>query len=177
MIATLEDAIAIYQLRINMIKMRGSQEMNINEIQNNYGRRLPISYIKLIEGIGDYTYFDFSKDPFEPNSSWFFLGCELLTREAIIEGAKSRPAWNRLASYAEIDRIYRKRNHAPSPDGPISLDRLENAFCIAEDNGDLLYIDPLDENSIWIYLHDSGELMKIAASFDEWLKLATQDNN
>lgn len=37
---------------------------------------------------------------------------------------------------------------------------------IAEDNGDILYLDSLDNFSVWIYMHDSSESKHLENSFD-----------
>ena len=54
--------------------------------------------------------------------------------------------------------------------GNIPKSRVENSFVFAEENGDYLYLDPEDKNSIWIYYHDGGFKKKVANSFKEVLE-------
>jgi|GEM_PF-1593234 len=134
---------------------------------------LPESYKNLVRSIEDFEYIKgrfFADD--DLLVSWFFWGLWRLGETTHIEGAPDRPAWNVLASFAEIDRGVRHRVSAPSDSGEIPLERLESSVAVAEENGDYLYLDSVDGYSVWVYLHDSGEVCKVADSFDEWLSTA-----
>lgn len=147
--------------------------MALNDIEALLDRSLPYSYKQLVKSIEDFAYFDFNEFPNEhpddEGSSWFFWDEKRLCESVQVDGIKNCAAWQQLVLHIEIDKQTRQRNFAPSPGGPVAHERLKKTICFAEDNADLLYIDPTDENSIWIYMHDSGEVKRIAVSFDEWI--------
>jgi hypothetical protein len=150
--------------------------MTLAEIEKDFGFPLPNSYKELVSKIDDFAYVEFNEFPNEfpedDGSSWFFWSENRLAAPIEIEGAKTRPAWQQLASFAEVDKLIRMRSAIPSNIGPLPYTHLENSFCIAEDNGDLLYISHERNNSVWIYMHSSGEVKNIAPSFDYWLSRA-----
>jgi len=144
--------------------------MIVDDIEKATGRPLPIAYRKLLEFIDDFQDVEGGDDYSDPTSrrSWFFWGRKRLGETVRISGAADRPAWRVLASFVEIDRKYRHRTHAPSDSGPIDYDRLSRSVAIATDEGDYLYLDVIDDFSLWEYWHDSGEVRKLSDSFDQW---------
>jgi hypothetical protein len=56
---------------------------------------------------------------------------------------------------------------------PYPLERLRQAIAIGEgDSGDVLFLDPLDNFSVWIFHHDGGDVRRVAADFRTWLAKA-----
>jgi hypothetical protein len=56
---------------------------------------------------------------------------------------------------------------------PYPLDRLAAGLTIAEsEDGDVLYLDPSDGNSTWIYRHDGGDVEKVGKTFKAWKRKA-----
>jgi hypothetical protein len=153
-------------MKVNMIAI---------EIERISGKNLPTSYKQLQSSITDFEEIDgrTSADP-DMRVSWFFWGNERLAEIIRMDGAADRPAWKVVASCAELDAKCRGRGFVPSDDGNISFERLGASVAIAEDNGDYLYFDSMDGFSLWVYFHDSGEVRKVADSFDEWLRDAVR---
>lgn len=153
--------------------------MSLLQIENSLSKELPIAYKEFLSSFEDFVYILHNENPNEfpdaEGTPWFFWGESRLFEKVIIDGAKTRNAWEQLASYAEIDEEFRKRKSIPSNRGLRSFDHLKKSVAIAEDNGDILYIDTMENNSIWIYLHASGEVKFLAESFDEWLKKSKLD--
>lgn len=151
--------------------------MIIDEIEGYIGKQLPQAYKDLVLSIDGFEYIDGINSI---NSSskipWFFWGIEHLEEDVVIEGASTRKAWNVLASLGEIDKKFRERSSVPSGSGAIAFDQLNKSVAIAEENGDYLYFDSLNNFSLWMYFHDSGEVQKVAETFDEWLRLAERDS-
>lgn len=54
-----------------------------------------------------------------------------------------------------------------------ALDRLAAGCVIGEsEDGDVLYLDPADGDSVWIYRHDGGDVEKVGKSFTAWKRKA-----
>jgi hypothetical protein len=151
--------------------------MNLTVIENSLSIELPQEYKQLLDQFDDFVYIlhnENSEDfPEDDGTPWFFWGKDRLFAEVEMEGSATRPAWQQLASYAEIDKKYRKRTAVPSNDKELDFSHLEKSVSIAEDNGDILYIDTISSNSIWIYMHASGEVKMISESFKEWIENST----
>ena len=56
---------------------------------------------------------------------------------------------------------------------PYPLDRVAAGVAIGESNsGDVLYLDPADGHSCWIYHHGGGDVEKVGKSFATWKRKA-----
>lgn len=154
--------------------MQIGEKMKITDIEKNLSIELPQEYKQLLDKIDDFIYILHNENPEDfpddEGTPWFFWGEDRLFEEVEIEGSTTKPAWQQLISYAEIDKKYRKRTSLPSNKGEMDFLHLERSVSIAEDNGDILYIDTASSNSIWIYMHTSGEARMIANSFKEWIE-------
>lgn len=145
--------------------------MTIQQIENEIGKELPESYKNLLSGIEDYCYVDYNefKKEFPDDSgvSWFFWSEKRLDEIAVIDGATAdRKAWEVLKSYSEIKK-------SKSAAQGTFLNHVNSLVSIAEDNGDILYMDAMDNFSVWIYMHDSGESKRLEDSFDAWIANAS----
>lgn len=153
--------------------------MSLFDIEARLSIKLPVSYKKFLSEIDDFAYVLHNEHPDEfPDDegvAWFFWGEQRLFEEVQIEGTTKRAAWEQLVSYAEIDRNFRKRKGISSNGGILDFDRFNKSIAIAEDNGNILYIDAADGNSVWIYMHASGEVKRVASSFDEWFSRSKVD--
>jgi hypothetical protein len=148
--------------------------MDISDIENSLSIELPQEYKQLLGQFDDFIYIIHNENPADfpgdEGTAWFVWGKDRLFEEIKMEGSHSRPAWQQLASHVEIDRRHRNRKSVPSNTGQIDFLHLERSVSIAEDNGDILYIDTLSGNSIGIYMHDTGEVKMISSSFGEWIE-------
>ncbi|GLR14228.1 hypothetical protein GCM10007907_30180 [Chitinimonas prasina] len=151
--------------------------MNICEIELRLGHSLPNSYKNLLDSIEDYAYISFNEYPLDfPNdegASWFMWGVERLGKAVEMDCAGKELAYAQLKLHTALDRRLRNRDYVKSPQGEIALDRVASGFVIAEDNGDLLYLDFQDEGSVWRYMHDSGDVRRLDLNFNEWMSRAT----
>lgn len=150
--------------------------MNIDEIELRLGHTLPSSYKMLLASIEDYAYISYNEYPLDfPDDegvSWFMWAVERLSQQVEMDGAGKELAYAQIKLHTALDRRFRHSAHVESPQGEIALDRVANGFVIAEDNGDLLYLDFQDKGSVWRYLHDSGDVRRLALNFDEWISRA-----
>ncbi|MFO1064077.1 MAG: hypothetical protein U0892_09455 [Pirellulales bacterium] len=49
-------------------------------------------------------------------------------------------------------------------------------LAIGDNNGDVLFLDPGDSFSIWLWHCDGADVERLADSFDEWLESAMPDD-
>lgn len=150
--------------------------MSIENIENILNNLLPKAYKDFVSTIGDYAYVSFNEFPEdfpdEEGTSWFFWGENRLEEMVEIDDVGTAPAFAKLRLFSELDKSFRKRDFVPTTDGRIDFDRLAQGFSIAEDNGDLLYLDLNDNGSVWVYSHDSGEVKQLETDFKAWLSRA-----
>lgn len=144
----------------------------INEIEKILGKDLPFSYKKLVDSIDDYSYISFNEFrnefPNDEGSIWFFWSVERLFEPTkIIGSTNDRLAWQVLNSFFEI-----QNHNNRSALNLLTEYQAKNSVTIAEDNGDLLFIDTHNDNSIWRFMHDSGEVKMLAESFSRWTDMA-----
>lgn len=53
---------------------------------------------------------------------------------------------------------------------PYAFSRLAAGLAIGDDDcGDILYLDPSDQHSVWAFHHDGGDVEKLGRSFKAWL--------
>lgn len=146
-------------------------EMLINQIESEIGRALPDSYRRFLTVFDDYCYVSYNefKDEFPDSTgaAWFFWSEERLGEISSIHGAaKDRMAWEVLRSYAEI-------NASKGETQKSFLERAQFLVAMAEDHGDILFMDASDDFSVSVYMHDSGELKRLEGSFEAWLASAS----
>jgi len=56
---------------------------------------------------------------------------------------------------------------------PYSLDRLAAGLAMGDNNGDVVFLDPADDCSVWLWYHDGADVERLADSFEQWLEMAT----
>ena len=83
------------------------------------------------------------------------------------------PAHRKLELYLTCYREFSNSELVHSFEGRLPISRVANGFVIAEENGDLLYLDPADNFSVWIFHHDSSDVKKVSNSIAGWLARAT----
>jgi len=57
--------------------------------------------------------------------------------------------------------------------GDMSLLRLRQVWAIADSGGDILFLDPDSNFSVWVFYHDAPSVARNASNFYEWLMSAT----
>ena len=83
------------------------------DIEKFTGIKLPADYENFADQIDDFLYVSFNEFPDEfPDDegvSWFMWGKFRLQKIVMIDSVSSKPAWNQLQSFAELDKKTRKR--------------------------------------------------------------------
>lgn len=149
----------------------------IEEIENSEGLRLPNSYKRFVGSIADFTERYFKEDDDEdddyPGRPWFLWGVDRLSEILEMRRVGVEPMFRSLALFTKAFSEFTSEKEVYSPEGPISLERVAKGFVIGEENGDYIYLDPLDEYSVWFYYHDGGDVKKVSSSFETWLSAST----
>lgn len=146
---------------------RKSKGMFVEQIEREIGKALPDSYKRFLNAFDDFCYVNYNefKDEFSESTGtpWFCWSEKRLGEISIVDGAtKDRMAWEVLKSYAEIN----------AHKGEIQrslLERTQFLVAIAEDDGDMLFMDASDDFAVSVYMHDSGETKRLEDSFEAWL--------
>jgi len=151
--------------------------MIIDKIQAERGFTLPDDYLELLSNIDageDYCFNEYpDEDPDFEGRCWEFLGEGLLVENIEMSGVGNVPAHKQIELYLKCYQEFTSSNMVSSSNGNIPLERVSNGFVVAEENGDLLYLDPQDDFSVWIFHHDGSDVMKVSNTISDWLARAT----
>jgi hypothetical protein len=146
--------------------------MSIQSIQVERGICLPQEYLKLLSSLHEADEYCFNgypeDDPDFEGRCWCFLNEDDLIEEIDMRGVGKSAAHKQLELYIKCFSEFNDSQFLTSSDGQISIERVQNGFVVAEDNGDLLYLDPRDDFSVWIFHHDGSDVMKVAHSIGDW---------
>ncbi len=151
--------------------------MNIAEIQKERAIALPKEYLEFLSNIDageDYCFNEYpEEDPDFEGRCWAFYDEELLCENIEMSRVGEAPAHRQLELYLKCYQEISKSDIVHSSEGELSIDRVANGFVVAEENGDLLYLDPSNNFSVWIFHHDGYDVKKVSNSISDWLDRAT----
>ena len=151
--------------------------MNIAEIQKERGFDLPGDYLEFLSNIDageDYCFNEYpEEDPDFEGRCWAFFDEEFLCKNIDMSGVGQSPAHRQLELYLKCYQEFSNSNLVHSTEGKLPIERVINGFVVAEENGDLLYLDPADSFSVWIFHHDGSDVKKVSNSISDWLARAT----
>jgi hypothetical protein len=99
-------------------------------------------------------------------------GAQLLTKIKV--DGKSVPSVQQLKQFAASLKKATKADATEDHKGkPYPLERLAQGIAIgSSDSGDVLYLDPADSCSVWIFHPDGGDVELAAKTFKAWLRKA-----
>ena len=151
--------------------------MTIEKIQSERGIELPEAYLQLLANLDageDFCFNEYpDEDPDFEGRCWSFLDEELLQENIEMRGVGNAPAHKQIELYLKCYQEFSNGNSVSSTSGNIPITRVSDGFVIAEENGDFLYLDPQDNFSVWIFHHDSSDVVKVSNSISDWLACAT----
>jgi len=131
---------------------------------------LPSDYLEFLkshDGESSYTFGELD--------SWWLSTEEALLQTVNFDGQK-RPAIYMLQSVVVSLKKHGEVDAVEDQDGEeFSLDRLAGGLAIGDNNGDVMFLDPSDGFSVWLYHHDGFDVERLAGSFSEWLGEAELD--
>ena len=110
--------------------------------------------------------------------SWELTTGANLLAKVDVDG-KSVPSVQQLKRYAAVLKKSMKADTTEDHKGkPYPLDRLAAGIAIGtDDTGDVLYLDPADKLSVWIFHHDGGDVERASKTFTAWLRKAERESH
>ena len=129
--------------------------------------KLPTAYQAFLEHHDGEAYYLFNDI-----DCWRFYSTEELTKVIRVNRDKI-PAIHQLSAFVSSIREYVGDETEDQDGEPYSLDRLAAGLAIGDNNGDVVFLDPTDEYSVWIWYHDGADVERLADSFEQWLEMAT----
>ena len=106
--------------------------------------------------------------------TWWIATSNELHEQVNIDG-KDFPFINQLRGYVSTLKGFFGEDFMPNEN--YSLSRLEEGIAIADGNGDVLFLDPKDNFSVWHFYHDGGDVERVSSSFSQWLEMAKLDTD
>jgi SMI1 / KNR4 family (SUKH-1) len=128
---------------------------------------LPTAYKAFLEQHDGEAYY-----LFDDIDGWRFYTIEELT-EVIRVNRDKVLTIHQLTAFASSIREYIGDETEDQDGEPYSLDRLAAGLAIGDSNGDVVFLDPADEYSVWLWHHDGADVERLADSFEQWLEMAT----
>jgi hypothetical protein len=132
--------------------------------------KLPATYEKFLKQHDDQTQYIF-----DDTEGWRFYTIEGLIEVMRIDREKVLTIYQ-LKAFANSIRESQGDETEDQDGEPYSLDRLAAGLAIGDNNGDVIFLDPEDAFSVWIWHHDGSDVERLADSFDQWLEAATPDD-
>jgi hypothetical protein len=129
--------------------------------------KLPASYLAFLEQNHGEAYYVFNEI-----DGWRFYTPEELT-EVIRINREKVLAIEQLSAYVNSIREHIGDETEDQDGEPFPLDRLAAGLAIGDNNGDIVFLDPADEYSVWLWYHDGADVERLADSFEQWLEMAT----
>jgi hypothetical protein len=129
--------------------------------------KLPADYKKFLQthdGEAEYI--------FDDVDGWRFFATEELTEVIRINREKVMNIYL-LQAFAKSARDHGGDATEDQDGEPYALERLAAGLAIGDNNGDVVFLDPEDSHSVWLFHHDGADVERLADSFAQWLEMAT----
>lgn len=82
---------------------------------------------------------------------------------------------HQLQAYANSVGEYVGKETEDQDGEPYALEQLAAGLAIGDNNGDVIFLDPADAYSVWLFHHDGTDVERLADTFQEWLERADPD--
>ena len=134
---------------------------------------LPVTYKKFLDenpSGSEQTFNEYKDaDPDFEGRYWNLMGKSELIESWEMNGVGKAKNFECLRLYIQVQKEHGQGEYTTSNAGKIPLSRVESGFVIGDENGDYLYLDAIDNYSVWIYYHDGGDVLRVADSFEEFM--------
>jgi hypothetical protein len=131
---------------------------------------LPAAYKTFLEQHDGETYY-----VFDDIDGWRFYTSDEIT-EVIRVNREKVMNIHQLKAFANSIREFHGDETEDQDGEPYPLDRLAAGLAIGDNNGDIVFLDPGDDYSVWLWHHDGADVERLADSFQQWLDMATPDD-
>jgi len=127
---------------------------------------IPADYKKFLESHDGETEYLFGE-----TDGWRFYSADELMEVIRVDREEVKNIF-KLTAYAQSARKFYGDETEDQDGEPYSFDRLAKGLAIGDNNGDVVFLDPNDAYSVWIWHHDGGDVERLADSFNAWLESA-----
>lgn len=131
--------------------------------------KLPADYEKFLK-----THDGETEYIFDDIDGWRFFTTEELTEVIRIDRTKVMNI-HQLQAYANSVGEYVGKETEDQDGEPYALEQLAAGLAIGDNNGDVVFLDPKDAYSVWLFHHDGTDVERLAVTFQEWLERADPD--
>lgn len=131
--------------------------------------KLPVDYKKFLkthEGETEYI--------FDAIDGWRMFTIEELTEVIRIDRIKVMNI-HQLQAFAKLIQDHVGDETEDQDGEPYALERLAAGLAIGDNNGDVVFLDPEDSYSVWLFHHDGADVERLADTFQGWLERAEPD--
>lgn len=131
--------------------------------------KLPADYKKFLkthEGETEYI--------FDAIDGWRLFTMEELTEVIRIDRIKVMNI-HQLQAFAKLIQDHVGDETEDQDGEPYALERLAAGLAIGDNNGDVVFLDPEDSYSVWLFHHDGADVERLADTFQGWLERAEPD--
>ena len=128
--------------------------------------KLPAAYKKFLK-----THDGETEYIFDDIDGWRFFTTEELTEIIRIDRQKVMNI-HQLQAFAKSVQDHVGEETEDQDGEPYALERLAAGLAIGDNNGDVVFLDPEDSYSVWLFHHDGADVERLADSFQEWLEMA-----
>jgi hypothetical protein len=134
-------------------------------------KQLATAGIKLPEAYREFLLEYHKGGEWENEDTWQLMPASELFQKIDVDGTKV-PAIQSLKAYARTLRDVLDGGVTEDHKGkPYPLDRLAAGVVIGTGgSGDILYLDPADDDAVWIFHPDGGDVERVTKTFKTWLK-------
>lgn len=131
---------------------------------------LPDDYIRFLGTHDGTTSFNF-----DGRNSWWLFTKDDLVKEIRVDRRRTVTI-SQLRSFSESLKDLGADSLEDQDGNPYALERLSDGLAIGSNNGDVMFLDPSDRFSVWVYYLDGSDVERLADSFSGWLAGATIDD-
>jgi len=132
---------------------------------------LPDDYLRFLE-----THDGSKSFTVDERDSWWLFTKDGLLKAVKIDRRKT-VAISQLRCFTESLKDLGADALEDQDENPFALDRLSNGLAIGINNGDVLFLDPSDDFSVWVYYLDGSDVERLADSFSDWLLASAFDDD
>lgn len=128
--------------------------------------KIPAAYQKFLD-----THDGATEYIFDGIDGWRFYSAEELMEVISVDREKVKTI-DQLTVFAKSARAFHGDETVDQNGEPYPFDRLATGLAIGDNNGDVVFLDPSDAHSVWIWHHDGGDVERLTDSFKTWLESA-----
>jgi hypothetical protein len=132
---------------------------------------LPDDFLVFLETHDETKPYDFQ------NVCWWVATRDKLLSSVNIDGEKYPYVYQMRGYTKTIAEFFGSDATADADGNDVALTRLADSLAFATGDGDVLFLLPSENFSVWLFHHDGGDVKQLADSFSSWLSAAELDTD